>query len=152
MGFRWSRSVQDCKSSGVCSEQALPLKEQLKDETALRGKRMEMEGLPLLFSSFAFYKDHFYQGVAVLRLGDSGFEDLRKALAAKHGQPKREGTKWASWQLGATRITLSGEDKTCGVVYLQEPTFKTVAKLKGIPLSAPPPAAAPTQKKTQKKQ
>jgi hypothetical protein len=149
-GLKWSQSIEDCKSAGVCSNDTIPVEDKLKDETILYGTQTETAGLPLLFSSLGFYKGKLYRAVMMVKPGESAasaFEALKKDLSAQYGSPNSQNLRSAVWSLGSTKVTLARGEKTCGVMVAHEPTYMTVAKLQGFPYYTPPPA----QKKTKKK-
>jgi hypothetical protein len=147
LGLKWSQGTADCKKQGVCSEEIITVDDQLAGETIQRGVANTYSGIPLRFSSMAFYNNKFYLGAMVFKPRSGLVANLKGSLVKEFGKPRFENPKAASWTVGNTKITLSKNETVCGLVYAHVPTWTAVAKAKNYPTGArPAPAPAPKKK------
>jgi hypothetical protein len=146
LGLKWSQPVADCKKQGICSDETLAAEDQINGETVYRGAPETLAGVPLTFSSLAFYGNKFYLGTAVFRPQDSSYENMKNSLIREYGKPKKDFAKGANWQVGNTKVALYKGESLCGVVYAHAPTFANVAKIKKYPSPAPATQKAPPKK------
>lgn len=63
-GLKWSQSAAECKKQGMCSDKTITVRDQIGGETIHYGRSETLDGIPLVFSSFAFYGNKFYSGTA----------------------------------------------------------------------------------------
>jgi hypothetical protein len=145
LGLKWSQPVADCKKQGICSDVTLSVEDQINGEAIYRGSPATLAGVPLTFSSLAFYGNKFYLGTAVFTPQGSSYENVKNSLIQRYGQPKKDFAKGANWQIGNSKVALYKGESLCGVVMAHAPTFANVAKIKKYPSAAP--AAQKTPKK-----
>lgn len=146
LSLKWSQPATDCKKLGICSDTTLSVEDQINGETIYRGIPQTLAGVPLTFSSLAFYGNKFYLGTAVFKPQDSSYENLKNSLIKEYGKPKKDFAKGANWQIGNTKVALYKGESLCGVVYAHAPTFASVAKIKKYPSLAAATPTAPKKK------
>jgi hypothetical protein len=138
LGLKWSQSPAECKTLGLCSNDAIVPKDKLASETVFKGKTTVIDGVELRFSSFAFNNSKYYLGTAAFNSSASSYDTLKNALIAKHGKPTVTTSAAASWTIGKTRILLTNDKSTGALMYANIPLFTEVAKIKKYPLPKVP--------------
>lgn len=147
LGLKWSQTPTDCRQQNICREETIAVTNPIPGETILRGVADSYAGIPLRFSSMAFYNNKFYLGMMVFKPRPALVDKLKASLVKEFGNPRFESAKAADWTVGGTKITLSKDETVCGLVYAYLPVYTGVAKAKNLPLPRPAaPAPAPKKK------